>query len=55
MYIEAVRLHPVQQAKSIVAQAVSHIPRAVKIWMKACDLEEDAKAKKRVLRKGVSV
>lgn len=54
MYLEAVRLHPPQQAKAILAQAVAHIPQSVQIWLRACDLETEDKAKKRVLRKGSS-
>ena len=67
VYLEAIRMHPPQQAKAIVAtvrafrcpikcyaaQAVSHIPQSVKIWLRACDLETEEKAKKRVLRKGL--
>ena len=66
VYLEAIRMHAPQQAKAIVAtvrlaqlacaltarQAVAHIPQSVKIWLRACDLETEEKAKKRVLRKG---
>ena len=47
-------MHPPQQGKAIVAQAVAHIPQSVKIWLRACDLETEDKAKKRVLRKGLN-
>ena len=55
VHLEAVRLHPPEQAKAIVAQAVAHIPNSVKIWLRACELETEEKAKKRVLRKGYVV
>jgi pre-mRNA-processing factor 6 len=54
VHLEAVRLHPPEQAKAIVAQAVAHIPNSVKIWLRACELETEDKSKKRVLRKGLS-
>ena len=40
-------------AKSVVAQAVAEIPHAVKIWIKAAELETETKAKKRVFRKAL--
>jgi pre-mRNA-processing factor 6 len=41
-------------AKVILANAVQHVGQSVKVWLAAADLEGDIKAKKRVLRKGVS-
>jgi len=41
-----------EDAKVILANAVQHVDQSVKIWLAAADLEHDAKAKKRVLRKG---
>lgn len=52
IWLEAIRLQPPEQAKAIVAQAVGYVPSAVKLWLKACDLEEDNKGRRRVLRKG---
>ena len=40
-------------AKGVVAQAVAEIPNAVRIWIKAADLETEARAKKRVYRKAL--
>jgi pre-mRNA-processing factor 6 len=40
-------------AKVILANAVQHVGQSVKVWLAAADLEHDAKAKKRVLRKGM--
>ena len=40
-------------AKSVVAQAVAEIPNAVRVWIKAADLESEQKAKKRVFRKAL--
>ncbi|CAJ0586620.1 unnamed protein product, partial [Mesorhabditis spiculigera] len=53
VWLEAVRLHPPDVAKSIVATAVGHIPHSVRIWIKAADLEMDLKAKKKVFRKAL--
>ena len=39
-------------AKIILANAVQHVGQSVKIWLAAADLEQDVKAKRRVLRKG---
>lgn len=38
--------------QGIVAQAVRNTPQSVRLWIKAAELEEDIKAKKRVFRKG---
>eukprot|EP00727_Mastigamoeba_balamuthi_P007956 m51a1_g3781 putative pre-mrna-processing factor 6 (965) ;mRNA; r:158147-161220 len=53
MWIEAARLHPRDAARSILAEAVTHLPKSVKIWMTASDLEESPDSKKRVLRKAL--
>jgi pre-mRNA-processing factor 6 len=41
-------------AKIILANAAQHVGQSVKIWLAASDLEHDAKAKKRVLRRGTT-
>ena len=41
-----------ENAKVILANAVQELPQSVRIWMRAVELENDVKAKKRVLRKG---
>ncbi|CAJ0932294.1 unnamed protein product, partial [Mesorhabditis belari] len=53
IWLEAVRLHPPDVGKSIVATAVGHMPNSVRIWMKAADLEIDERAKKKVFRKAL--
>jgi len=45
-------LQSTADAKVILANAVQHVPQSVKIWLKAASLEQETKAKKRVLRKG---
>jgi len=54
--LTSVRTHTFWQnnedAKVILANAIQHVDQSVKIWLAAADLEHDAKAKKRVLRKG---
>ncbi|KAI0038793.1 hypothetical protein FA95DRAFT_1684509 [Auriscalpium vulgare] len=53
VWLEAARLHQNSDAKVILANAVQHVGQSVKIWLAASDLEQDVKAKKRVLRKAL--
>ncbi|KAF8837700.1 hypothetical protein BDN67DRAFT_908727 [Paxillus ammoniavirescens] len=53
VWLEAARLHSKDDAKVILANAVQHVGQSVKIWLAAADLEQDVKAKKRVLRKAL--
>ncbi len=39
----------------MVAQAIRHVPQSVKLWIKAVDLEEDIPAKRKALRKGITI
>jgi pre-mRNA-processing factor 6 len=42
-----------ENAKVILASAVTHLPQSVNIWLDACELEQEVGAKKRVLRKAL--
>eukprot|EP00093_Oithona_nana_P009284 09284.XXX_71659_74475_1 [CDS] Oithona nana genome sequencing. len=53
VWLEAARLQPPEIARHVVAQAVTNVPNAVKLWIKAADLETESKAKKRVFRKAL--
>ncbi|MFH4975700.1 hypothetical protein AB6A40_002409 [Gnathostoma spinigerum] len=53
LWLESVRLHPPETAKSIVATAVRSLPNSVRIWMKAAEIEEDVKGKRKVFRKAL--
>ncbi len=53
VWIEAARLHTVENAKVILAEAVKKVPNSVKVWMQAAQLETDITAKKRVFRKAL--
>eukprot|EP00002_Diphylleia_rotans_P016713 TRINITY_DN3249_c0_g1_i5.p1 TRINITY_DN3249_c0_g1~~TRINITY_DN3249_c0_g1_i5.p1 ORF type:complete len:600 (-),score=148.57 TRINITY_DN3249_c0_g1_i5:241-2040(-) len=53
IWLQAIRLQPPSQAKMIAARAVTHIRGSVKIWLKAAELEDDTKNKKRVFRKAL--
>ncbi|VDO63696.1 unnamed protein product [Haemonchus placei] len=53
MWLEAVRLHPPETAKAIVANAVRSMPHSVRLWMKTAEIETDLKAKKKVFRKAL--
>lgn len=53
IWLEAARLMPVDMARGIVTHAVRNLPQSVKIWIKAADLEQEAAAKKKVLRKAL--
>jgi hypothetical protein len=44
----------IDDAKIILANAAQHVGQSVKIWLAAADLEHDVKAKKRVLRRGMT-
>ncbi|KAM7536518.1 hypothetical protein Aperf_G00000083204 [Anoplocephala perfoliata] len=53
VWLEAARLCPPDQAKSIVAQAISHLPQSVRLWVKAAELEAEVKAKRTVFKKAL--
>ncbi|EGF80860.1 hypothetical protein BATDEDRAFT_29905 [Batrachochytrium dendrobatidis JAM81] len=53
VWLEAARLNTIDNAKIILANAARMIPQSVKIWLRACDLETDPKAQKRVLRRAL--
>lgn len=55
VWLEAVRLHPAEQAKDLLATAVKLIPNSVQIWLQASALEETVKAKRMVLRKALEI
>lgn len=54
VWLEAARLQPADLAKSVIAQALRHIPTSVRSWIKAADLENELKAKKKVYKKALS-
>ena len=53
VWLEASHLQDPGNAKIILANAVQHLPRSVKIWQAAADLEEDEDKKRRVLWKAL--
>ena len=53
VWLEAARLHQVDQAKTILAAAARRMPTSVKIYLRAADLENHDYAKKAVLRKAL--
>jgi len=55
VWIEASSIHPPEQAKRIVAQAVHHLPTKVSLWVRATELEQDVKGKRRVLRRALEL
>uniref|UniRef100_A0A7S3EEL7 PRP1 splicing factor N-terminal domain-containing protein n=2 Tax=Rhodosorus marinus TaxID=101924 RepID=A0A7S3EEL7_9RHOD len=55
VWLEAVRLHPPEQAKTVLASAVKHIPNSVRIWLQASALEDATEAKRLVLRKALEI
>jgi len=46
---QAARLHSADNAKTILANAVHHLPHSVKIWLHAAELETEAERKKTVI------
>lgn len=53
VWLEAARLQPPEEAKKVVKLAVAQNPHAVRIWIKAADLEVEPRAKRRVFRKAL--
>ncbi|XP_047144488.1 pre-mRNA-processing factor 6 [Hydra vulgaris] len=53
VWLEAVRLQPVDLSKAVVAQAIKHLPQSVRLWIKAADLETEVTAQKKVFRKAL--
>ena len=53
VWLEAARLQPPEMARAVIAQAVAEVPNAIRLWIKAADLETEGKAKKRVFRKAL--
>jgi len=53
VWLEAARLMPKEQAKPVCAQAVRQLPSSVRLWIKASELEEEIRGKKRVFRKAL--
>eukprot|EP00177_Eucheuma_denticulatum_P007334 GFKZ01013347.1.p1 GENE.GFKZ01013347.1~~GFKZ01013347.1.p1 ORF type:complete len:646 (+),score=104.82 GFKZ01013347.1:431-2368(+) len=55
VWIEATRLHSKELGKRILAQAVKNVPKSVKVWLQASNLEDTVKSKRRVLRKALEI
>eukprot|EP00005_Dracoamoeba_jomungandri_P004683 CAMPEP_0174258100 /NCGR_PEP_ID=MMETSP0439-20130205/7161_1 /TAXON_ID=0 /ORGANISM="Stereomyxa ramosa, Strain Chinc5" /LENGTH=930 /DNA_ID=CAMNT_0015341477 /DNA_START=56 /DNA_END=2848 /DNA_ORIENTATION=- len=53
VWLEAVRLQTPENAKIVLADAVSHIPHSYKLWLQAAKLETNISAKRLVLRKAL--
>mmetsp|Transcript_51523 Transcript_51523/g.129258 ORF Transcript_51523/g.129258 Transcript_51523/m.129258 type:complete len:918 (+) Transcript_51523:185-2938(+) len=52
-WLEAARLHTAANAKVILARAVRELPKSVKLWLMAAQLETELRNRKRVLRKAL--
>lgn len=53
VWLEASSLHPTDSAKTVLANAVKHLPQSVKIWLQAAELETNLQQKKVVLRRAL--
>jgi len=53
VWLEAARLQPVDVSKAVCATAVMKLPQSVRIWIRAADLEQDVKSKKKIYRKAL--
>lgn len=53
LWLEAARLQPRDTARAVIAHAARNLPHSVRIWVKAADLEQEIKAKRRVFRKAL--
>ncbi|EPY53856.1 U4/U6 X U5 tri-snRNP complex subunit Prp1 [Schizosaccharomyces cryophilus OY26] len=55
VWMEAIRLHPVDEAKVIIADAVRNLPHSVTLWLEAERLETQVSAKKRIIKKALEL
>ena len=55
VWIEAALLHSGKAARSVVAQAIQHLPQSIQLWMLAARLEVTADDKKAVLRRALEL
>ena len=53
MWLEAARILEPEDAKKACASAVQRIPKAVRLWVRAAQLEKDIKSQRRVFRKAL--
>ncbi|KAJ2159054.1 U4/U6 x U5 tri-snRNP complex subunit Prp1 [Coemansia sp. RSA 552] len=54
VWLEAARLGPKEAARKALASAARHVPRSVRVWMAAADVEEgDEAAQRRILRRAL--
>ena len=53
IWIESAAMQTPENAKIVFANAVRHIPKSVKMWIAACELEKDVIKKKSVLRRAL--
>lgn len=54
VWLEAARLLPADEAKSVLAHAVKHLPKSVNLWLAAAELETaNGSRKKRVLQRAL--
>ncbi|KAI8439587.1 hypothetical protein MSG28_013314 [Choristoneura fumiferana] len=53
LWLEAARLQPRDTARAVIAHAARNLPHSVRVWVKAADLEQEPKAKRRVYRKAL--
>ncbi|CAF4810724.1 unnamed protein product [Pieris macdunnoughi] len=53
LWLEAARLQPRDTARAVIAHAARNLPHSVRVWVKAADLEQEPKAKRRVFRKAL--
>lgn len=57
VWLEAVRLHPAEAGRKLLAHAIRHVWKSEAIWLKAVELEDpkDLDKKKRILDKALEV
>lgn len=55
VWLEAIHLHDRENSRIILANAVQQLPRSVKIWQAAAELEEDLDKKRLVLWKALEL
>jgi pre-mRNA-processing factor 6 len=53
VWLEAVRLNSKENGQKICTEAVRHVPKSVRVWVRAMELESETDAKKRIMRKAL--
>lgn len=54
IWLEAIRLNNTEISKSLLSKAVEHLPKSIKLWICAANLEQDKNNKKKIYKKALT-